>query len=160
VPDQPFSAPTNKGSEETHDGVQIGDIAEVVSGTHTGLSGTVEMISSDMVQIWPSAASHPRVIVHLKFANFSPPSNALIHSADRGCNVKPGDPVMVVRGSRMGMKGIVRTINLQQKILEVCPSGEFVCISPLLAWFTNLFTRTVSLYPVSSCPSHTLRTTM
>ena len=96
VPDQPFSTPTNKGSEQTHNSVQVGDIAEVVSGTYSRLSGTVKLISSELVQIRLLIASHHHVIVNLKSANFSPPSNALTHSAGQSCNVKPGDAVMVV----------------------------------------------------------------
>lgn len=94
--DQPFLVPTNKGLEQTHNSVQVGDTAEVVSGTYSGLSGTVELISSELVQIQPLIASHHHVIVNLKSANFSLPSNALTHSASRSCNVKPGDAVMVV----------------------------------------------------------------
>ena len=38
--DQPFLVPTNKGLEQTHNSVQVGDTAEVVSGTYSGLSRT------------------------------------------------------------------------------------------------------------------------
>ena len=81
VLDQPFSMPTNKGLEQTHNSVQVGNTTEVVSGTYSRLSGTVNLISSELVQIWPLPASHHHVIINLKSANFLPPLNALTHSA-------------------------------------------------------------------------------
>ena len=154
VLDQPFSAPTNKGLEQTHNSVQVGDTTKVVSGTYSGLSGTVKLISSELVQIWLLIASHHHVIVNLKLANFSLPSNALTHSASQSCNVQPGDAIMVVRGSWIGRRGIVRAIDLQQKILEVYPLADFICISPLSAWLTNFLSGTF-LCTLLLCAHHT-----
>ena len=149
-----FSHSHKQRFEQTHNSVQVGNTTEGVSSTYSRLPGTVELISSELVQIRPLIALHHHVIVNLKSANFSLPSNALTHSAGWSCNVKPGGAVMVVSGSWIGRRGIVRAINLQQKILEVYPLADFVCISPLSAWFTNFLSGTFLCTPLL-CAHHT-----
>ena len=123
--------------------VQIGDNANVISGPYRGFVGTVELISSSTVYLRTVAPAFPHIAVPVTSAIFLPPSNALRYSAEKGYNVRSGDAVEVVRGHRMGRRGIVREIDFQKKILEVNAWANSICISPLFPSPTNLFTRNV-----------------
>lgn len=136
APEQPIWAPfgvLTPAADHSTDSVQVGDTAEVKSGSHEGFSGRITQVNRLAGTLNIIGLHSPfrgrQVEVPLTCVDFTPDHRALRFTADRGYDVRQGDPVVVVRGDFIGKSGMVTQVNLDRKTLDVASTfNPSVCL--------------------------------